>query len=374
MKTVMIIAGESSGELYGSLLAGALRDLWPEVRLLGMGGRRMQEAGVEMLAGISNAFGITELVSSLGRIRESFKRVSEALIRNPPDVLVLIDYPDFNFRLARIAKTRGLKVLYYVSPQVWAWRKGRVRTMKEIADRVAVILPFEEEIYRRAGVACEFVGHPVMEEIERYRSEIEGFRSQDHGGPVISLLPGSRPHEIKGLLPVYLDLVRLLKRGSRDYRFVMPLAPDVDAERFAAYINALRDEGVAVKDGAVACLALSDMAVIASGTATLQAALLGIPFVVVYKLSPITYLLGRLLLDIKHISLVNIISGKEVVHELIQNRADAAGIMTELKRIMYDDNYRTAMVSAFRDIEGVFSGLHPSRRVSEMIGEMAGWR
>lgn len=376
MKTVMIIAGESSGELYGSLLAGALRDLWPEVRLLGMGGRRMQEAGVEMLAGISSAFGLTELTSSLGRIRESFKRVSEALIRISPDVLVLIDYPDFNFRLARIAKTRGLKVLYYVSPQVWAWRKGRAMTMKEIADRVAVILPFEEEIYKRAGVACEFVGHPVMEEIERYRSEIEdsGCRLQDDRGPVISLLPGSRPHEIKGLLPVYLDLVRLFKRESQDYRFVMPLAPDVDAERFTAYINALRDEGVAVKDDAVACLASSDMAVIASGTATLQAALLGIPIVVVYKLSPITYLLGRMLLDIKHISLVNIISGKEVVHELIQNRANAADIMTELKRIMYDDNYRIAMVSAFREIERVFSGRHPSRRVSEMIGEMAGWR
>ncbi len=391
MKTVMIIAGESSGELYGSLLAGALRDLWPEVRLLGMGGRRMQEAGVEMLAGISSAFGLTELASSLGRIRESFKRVSEALVRISPDVLVLIDYPDFNFRLARIAKTRGLKVLYYVSPQVWAWRKGRAMTMKEIADRVAVILPFEEEIYKRAGVACEFVGHPVMEEIERYRSEIakgspkslrlfgvtvedSGCRLQDDRGPVISLLPGSRPHEIKGLLPVFLDLVRLFKKESQDYRFVMPLAPDVDAERFTTYINALRDEGVAVKDDAVACLASSDMAVIASGTATLQAALLGIPIVVVYKLSPITYLLGRLLLDIKHISLVNIISGKEVVHELIQNRANAADIMTELKRIMYDDNYRIAMVSAFREIERVFSGRHPSLRVSEMIGEMAGWR
>ncbi|GAB4408349.1 MAG: lipid-A-disaccharide synthase [Thermodesulfovibrionales bacterium] len=374
MKTVMIIAGESSGELYGSLLAKALKDLWPDVRLVGMGGKRMRDSGVEILSGISGAFGLTELASSIKRIRESFKKVSEALIKISPEVLVLIDYPDFNFRLARIAKRQGLKVLYYVSPQVWAWRKRRVRIMKEIADRVAVILPFEEEIYKKAGVTCEFVGHPAMEEIEQYELKMQDAKYKMQNTPAIALLPGSRLHELRGLLPVYLELVRLFRKESGYYQFILPLAPNIDTERFRAYINALKDEGVAiVKDGAIKCLASSEMAVIASGTATLQAALLGIPMVVVYKLSPITYLLGRLILDIKHISLVNIIAGRRVVSELIQNRANAGDIMSELKKIMYDGNYRMDMISSFREIKGIFSGMHPSTRVSEMIGEMAGW-
>lgn len=387
MKTVMIVAGESSGELYGSLLAKTLRSTWADVRLIGIGGERMREAGVELLSGISGSFGLTEALLSLKRIRESLNRASRALTEFSPDVVVLIDFPDFNFRLARVAKRHGYKVLYYVSPQVWAWRKGRVKTMGEIADRVAVILPFEEEIYRKAGIQCEFVGHPAMEEIEEYETinlnvqgssapadkvKIEG-KSQIKD-KVISLLPGSRPHEMKTLLPVFVDLVKIIKDELGDARFIMPLAPNVEPGRFGEYINPLEKSGVTVVKGkAINALASSDMAVIASGTATLQAALLGVPMVVVYRLSPLTYFLGKKILDVKYISLVNILSGEEVVPELIQHMATADNIMEQLRRILYDDSYRSRMMLSFGKIRKAFSHKRPSHRVAEMIGEMAGW-
>lgn len=376
MKTVMIVAGESSGEFYGSLLAKTLRKQWPGVRVTGIGGERMRDAGVEMLSGISSSFGVTEALKSLRKIRESFRIASKALVELSPDVLVLIDYPDFNFRLAKVAKRHGLKVLYYVSPQVWAWRRGRVKTMGEIADRVAVILPFEEDVYREAGIPCEFVGHPAMEEIEEYESKIQnsGIENQNSGGPVIALLPGSRPHELGTLLPVFADFVRLSQDQLPGFRFIVPVAPNIGLEKFGCPVALLKEMGVAfVKGETIKTLASADMAVIASGTATLQAALLGIPMVVVYKLSPITYFLGKTLLDVKYISLVNIIPGKQVVSELIQHSATARNIMQEARKILYDDKYRTAMINSFGAIRKMFSGRRPSLRVVEMIGGMAGW-
>lgn len=372
----MIVTGESSGELYGSLLAKTVRSGWPDVRIVGIGGERMREVGVEILSGISSSFGITELFSSFKKVRESFRRASRALTEISPDAVVLIDYPDFNFRLAKMAKKRGLRVLYYVSPQVWAWRKGRVKTMGEIADRVAVILPFEEKIYKAAGIACEFVGHPIMEEIESYESEIHDLKLQNHerGNPVIALLPGSRPHELRTLLPVFSGLVKMLKERFGPCEFIIPLAPNIELAKFRENLALLEREGVECRTGrATAVLASSDMAVVASGTASLQAALLGIPMVVVYKLHPLTYFIGKRVLNVTHISLVNIISGREVVPELIQHDANAGSIAKECERILHDDAYRTSMISSFGELKSLFSGKKPSLRVAEIVGEMAGW-
>jgi len=379
MKTVMIVAGESSGELYGSLLAHTLRAMWPEVRLVGMGGERMRDAGVELFSGISSSLGLTETLSSIKKLRESFTKASRILREIAPEIVVLIDYPDFNFRIAKIAKRHGVKVLYYVSPQVWAWRKGRVKTMGEIADRVAVILPFEEEIYKKAGIPCEFVGHPVMEEIDALEKtnaqEVEHLRpgSGIHT-PTVSLLPGSRPHELKTLFPVFTGFVERFTHKFPGVRFLVPLAQNVEVDQFKESISALEGKGVVFMRGdALKSLVSSDMAVIASGTATLQAALLGTPLVVVYRVSPLTYFIGKSVLDVTHISLVNIIAGKEVVPELIQHEATAKNIVAQSRKILYDDKYRESMISSFRKIRELFSGKQPSRRVAEMIGEMAGW-
>jgi lipid-A-disaccharide synthase len=384
----MIIAGESSGELYGSLLAKALKKKQPDIHLIGVGGKRMREAGVELVSGISDAFGLVEAVSAFRKIRVAFRKAVNALKESRPTVLVLIDYPDFNLKIAKIAKSFGVKILYYVSPQVWAWRKGRVKKIASLVDRMAVVLPFEEDLYRHAGLPCEFVGHPILEEIETVlgtdlrnqrdenRKSLKAALGFDADKPLLSLLPGSRPSELGRHLPLMREVVRKFKSDSRvrgkDYQFCMPLAPNTDEERYGAYLESIRREGVVVRKGeSVKVLGSSDLAVVASGTATLQTALLEVPMVVIYKLSPITYLLGKLIIKVKHISLVNLLAGRGVVAELIQKRANPEEIMKELGKILFDEKYREDMLRYFREIRGPFLGKRASEKVAEIVMEMA---
>ena len=402
----MIVAGESSGELYGALLARALKEMRPNLRVIGVGGERMKEAGVDLVSHISDAFGLIEAVSSFKKIKTAFHNSVRAIEQFRPEVLVLIDYPDFNLKLAKIAKSLGIRILYYVSPQVWAWRKGRVRKIAALVNRMAVILPFEEKIYKNAGLSCEFVGHPILEEIAAvFESEIGKMSSFDvppnrkvSGGagapgpelrtrfkevlgfdpdrPLLSVLPGSRPSELNRHLPLMIDVVRRIKadaeinQGKR-YQVCMPLAPNTDDQRYGSYLEILRREGVEVRKGeTVKILAASDLAVVTSGTATLQTAFLGVPMVVVYKLSPLTYHLGKRIIKVKYISLVNILSGREVVVELIQHRANPREIVGELKNIIFDTGRREEMLRAFEKIKERYSDKTASRRVAEIAIEM----
>ena len=404
----MIVTGESSGELYGSLLAKELKSKSPNVHIIGVGGERMKRAGVELISRISDAFGLVEVVSSYSKIKTAFSNTIKAIKEFTPDVLVLIDYPDFNIKVAKVAKSLGVKILYYVSPQVWAWRKGRVKKIAGIVDRIAVILPFEEKIYREAGVTCEFVGHPVLEEIEfvlqsavsnqqsaigdkletlyskpgieEMRAVLKTALGLRADKPLLSFLPGSRPHELNRLLPLMIDVVKQCKNdpeinSGKDYQLCIPLSPNTDERRYSFYLETLEQEGVVIKKGeSVRVLAASDMAVVASGTATLQAAFIEVPMVVVYKLSPVTYLLGKLIVDVKYISLVNILSGREAVLELLQKRAHPEEIIKELKKIMFDTAYREKMLNYYRLIKEPFSDKRASKRVAEMVMEMAGWK
>ena len=406
MNTVMIVAGESSGELYGSLLAKELKNKWPDVHIIGVGGERMNKAGVELISSISDAFGLVEVISAFSKIKASFDKAVEALKKFRPKVLILIDYPDFNLKIAKVAKPLGIKILYYVSPQVWAWRKGRVKKIANIVDRMAVILPFEESIYRNAGVTCEFVGHPILEEIESVLGSIVkptaipplpkgGFKGGytpnpelrayfkatlglDSDRPLLSLLPGSRPSELNRLLPLMIDVLRQFKgdpeiNSGKDYQFCIPLATNTDESRYGLYLKALGKEGVVIKKGeSVQVLAASDLAVIASGTATLQAAFLEVPMVVVYKLSPLTFQLGKRIVKVNHISLVNILSGKAVVKELLQEKANPEEVIKELKKIIFNMEYKENMISHLRKIKEPFLEKKPSQRVAEIVMEMAG--
>jgi lipid-A-disaccharide synthase len=389
MNTVMIIAGESSGELYGSLLAKALKRKWPNSRLIGVGGERMKEAEVDLVSGISDAFGIVEAVSAFRKIRVAFRKTISALKESRPDVLVLIDYPDFNLKVAQTAKSLGIKILYYVSPQVWAWRKGRVKKIAGLVDRMAVVLPFEENLYRYVGLPCEFVGHPILEEIETVlggdlrdrqdekRRSLKVALGFGADRLLLSLLPGSRPSELGRHLLLMREVVRKFRSDPRlkgkDYQFCMPLAPNTDEERYRVQMEAIRAEGVIIRKGeSVRVLGASDMAVVTSGTATFQAALLGVPMVVVYKLSPITYFLGKLVIKVKHISLVNLLAGRGVVAELIQKRANPEEILGELRKILFDEKYREDMLRYFREIKGPFLGKRASERVADIVMEMAG--
>jgi lipid-A-disaccharide synthase len=386
MASIMIISGESSGELYGALLANALKSKWPDVRIIGIGGQRMSEAGVELVSRISDAFGIIEAVASLRKLKTAFNNAVEALKKFRPDVLVLIDYPDFNLKVAKEAKALGIKVLYYVSPQVWAWRKGRVPKIASLVNRMAVLLPFEEKIYKDAGLKCDFVGHPILEEIQGVlakgnKAEFKTALGLDPDKPLLSLLPGSRPHELKKLLPLMIEVVRQFRndpeilKGNKEYQFCMPLAPNTDEQKYHIFIETLKKEGVAIKKGeSVKVLAASDMAVVASGTATLQTAFLEVPMVVVYKMSPLEFQIGKRIINVKHISLANILAGKEVVVELLQERANPEETIKELKKIIFDIEYRENMINLFKKIKEPFIGKKASQRVADIILEMVIWR
>jgi lipid-A-disaccharide synthase len=377
--SVMIVTGESSGELYGSLLAQSLRKRLPGLRITGIGGERMRAAGVELISGISGAFGLTEVISSLGTLRATFNRAVAALRADRPAVLVLIDYPDFNLKLAGEARKNNIRILYYVSPQVWAWRKKRVKKIAALVDRMAVILPFEEAIYRETGLAVEFVGHPVRDEIRAMaatgRNELRESLGLKGGQPLLSLLPGSRPNEISRLLPVVSAVVKEFGKEFRDFQFCVPFAPNTELDRYAAEVEELRRMGVAVNQGeSLRALAASDAAVVASGTASLQAVFLGVPIVVMYKLFPLTYWLGRMIIRVKYISLVNILSDREVVKELLQGRVTAANIVDELRKIVMNKSYRAEMLEACNEVSRMFSGKNASDRVAGIVMEMAGWR
>ncbi|MDA8214874.1 MAG: lipid-A-disaccharide synthase [Nitrospiraceae bacterium] len=401
LERVMIVSGESSGELYGALLAKALKARNPEISITGIGGDRMQTAGVNLISRISSSFGITEAIKTYSEIKKTFEKVVNALKSFNPQVLVLIDYPDFNMRVAKEAKKLGIKVLYYVSPQVWAWRKGRVKTIGRLIDKMAVILPFEGEIYKHDSIPCEFVGHPILDEIrevmEEVRSQESGVRGEeldshklkmkirkeiglDPDKPVMTLMPGSRAHEIKKLLPVMSDVVGGMKERYPDYQFVMPVAPNLDSNALSVISNELKKNthnALHITHHSIKALLSADIALIASGTSALQSALLGVPMVVIYKLSPLTYLIGRLIVKVRHISLVNILLDKSArddsglrVKELLQNEANKRNIIMEMSKIIDDSGYRDEMASQLKKVRALFVEKGASSRVAEIVREL----
>ena len=387
-KEVLILTGESSGELYGALLAKELLRRWPDLEIYGIGGERMEASGVRLLGRIGHAFGLIEAIGAIKNIRKNFSRVVEYLKKRRPQVVVLIDYPDFNIRVGEIAKRLGIKVLYYVSPQVWAWRKKRKYRIRDLADRIAVVLPFEEEIYRSIGADVEFVGHPVTEELEGIeglsRHEVREFLNIPEGSPVFTLLPGSRPSEVRRLLPLMEEVAEELTdfeiKGGVKPELLMPLAPNLslnlkDLNRFeklgVRVLPPFLNQWPTVTSSLIS-LKASDMAIAASGTVVFQAGLLGVPAIVVYRLSKLTYHIARLVVDVKYISIPNIILGREVFPELIQDKARLELVMDNIKRLMSEE-MREEVMGYLRRLREVFSNKRPSERVSTMIEEITGW-
>ncbi len=394
-KELLILSGESSGELYGALLAKEILRRWPDAEIWGIGGERMEESGVRILGRPGHAFGLIEAIGAIKNIRSNFNAVVSHIREKRPQLIVLIDYPDFNIRIGEIAKKQGIKVLYYVSPQVWAWRKKRRFKIRDISDYIALILPFEEGLYREIGARAEFVGHPVMEEIEEIETLLSQGSTAGHRKmakdligitgekPVISLLPGSRPSELKRLLPLLEETVKKLKEQDiGKAEFLLPVAPNLPGP-FKEEIQEMSGLGVRVlppfmesfsrASSSVLSLMASNLAIAASGTAVLQAGLLGIPTIVIYKLSNLTYLLGRLLVDVRYISIPNIILNKELFPELLQKRANSDNIIMYLKRFINDSEFNRSVKDELREMRELFSGKAPSKRVAEIAGELAGW-
>ncbi len=366
---MMIIAGEASGELYGAMLSKEVKKIWPDTHIFGIGGSRMKKEGVTLIAPISHVLGIAEVIKHVKEIRKNFKKAKEVLINQKPDILVLIDYPDFNIALAKKAKSAGIPVLYYVSPQVWAWRKGRVKKITSLVNKIAVLFPFEVDYYKKSGLPCEFVGHPIAEiiNIHQTKEELKDKLGLDPTKNLITLLPGSRPNEIMRHQTIMKEVAKKIHDEFPELQIVVPLVSGTNLT------EDLPDYMMVIYNRTTEAVACSEAAAVASGTATLQTSLLGIPMVVFYKVSPLTFHLVKLVAKVKFISLVNLLCGKEVVLELLQKDANPDKIFLELKRILNDLPYRKAMISNLKKIRDIMAEKRPSIRVAHIIGEIAGW-
>ena len=353
------MAGEASGDMHGANLVRAMLARNPDLRFCGMGSAELQRAGVELLYDAAKlaVVGAIEVLSHLGDILRARRTLVERMQHHRPSLLILIDYPDFNLLLAKKAKKLGIPIFYYISPQVWAWRSGRVHSIKRLTDRVAVILPFEQAFYARHGMQVDFVGHPLMDSVKPGLSPIE-FRALHGIEPtrkLVGLLPGSRRKEIAALLPDFLAAAELLtKDQALDYTFLIPQAPTItrsllEEHGLAAWNNRL-DYRVITEDR-YAMMAACDAAVAASGTVILELAILGIPTVATYRISRHTYWMGKLLIrNVRFFSLVNLIGERLIIPELLQDAANPEQIAKELHKMLEDERARELILAGLLEV------------------------
>ncbi|MDD5205044.1 MAG: lipid-A-disaccharide synthase [Desulfobacterales bacterium] len=367
------MAGEASGDLHGANLVRAIRDLAPHTRFFGIGGKRMEDAGVTILFPSSDlaVVGFTEVFSRLRVIRKAYLKLKSILRSENPDLLIVIDYPDFNLLLAGAAKKFHVPVLYYISPQVWAWRPGRVKKIADRADRVAVILPFEQQFYRRRGVAVEYVGHPLMDIVpdRLCKEEILGSLGLSGKGPIIGLLPGSRREEVIRLLPVMISAVEALSDNHPGLACLLPLAPTITPDLVHPVISGF-SLPIRIQDDMYSVLAASDLVLVASGTATLEAAIMQVPMVVVYRVSPLTFWLGKLVVKVPFISLVNLIAGERIVPELIQGEVTPSRVAEEAETILESGPGRESMVNRLGKLKESLGGRSASEKTARIAVEM----
>ena len=367
---ILIITGEASGDLHGANLAAALKAKAPELSILGVGGPRMQAAGVELVQSLGhlNVIGIAgpSAVRALARRVLAIRRI---LRRDPLDLVVLIDNPGLNFHFARVAKRAGHRVVYYIAPQLWAWRPRRMRWVQRRVDYVVVILPFEVELYRRAGVPCAFVGHPLLDEVAPSydRDRLRAAYGLPREACVIGLLPGSRAGEVRALLPVMLEAARLLQGQGRSLKVILAVAETVDPDEIKRLCEGSGLDVRLVARDPNGVMAAADVLFIASGTATLQAAIIGTPMVIVYKLPWLTYLLARLLVRVHSIGLANLVAGRPFIPELIQHQATPARLAEEARRILDDASYRERMRTEMTRVKSLLGPPGASERAAAMV-------
>jgi lipid-A-disaccharide synthase len=355
-KTIMLLAGEASGDKRAAELVEALKRLSPETRFsfFGSGGDQMRREGVEVLADIRDTaiIGPVEIVRALGKLRLIYSKLLQAARERRPDLVILVDWPEFNLRIVKDLKRLGLTTIYYISPQLWAWRRYRVRIVRRYVDKMIVILPFEVEFYRQQGIAVEFVGHPLVDSVRATLDRTAFCRK--HGlasdPPIVSLLPGSRRTEVVHILPV---LVEAASRVSQrlNVQFVIPLAPTISLELARSIIERARSVPVRVIQGdTYNALAHSELAVVTSGTATLEAALLGTPLIVVYRARAVNYWLIRPLIHLDTFGMVNLIAGERVAPELIQRDFTPEKLSAAMLELLSDESKRTAMKEKLSEV------------------------
>jgi len=350
VKRVLISAGEASGEMYGAGLIEALRRRLPQLEAFGVGGEAMRRAGCDTVVDARqlSVVGITEILPKVPKIYGLFRKLLAEAERRKPDAAVIIDSPAFNFRVARAMHARGIPVIYYVCPQLWAWRESRIRLMRRWVKRALVIFPFEEKWYRERGVEAEYVGHPLADAPPpaMTRARFAAEHKLDPDRHWIALLPGSRRKEVRMNLPAMLESAARLEP---EFEFVLPVASTLDPEWMEGMVDDNRRK-VTLVDDARAALTFSRAAIVASGTATVEAALSGVPFVVVYRVAPLTWAMGRPLLRVPHVAMANLIAGREVVPELIQSAFTPENVAARLGEVLQEGAAREKMLQGLAEV------------------------
>ncbi|MFC1533053.1 lipid-A-disaccharide synthase [Thermodesulfobacteriota bacterium] len=375
-KHILIIAGEASGDLHGANLVHAMKDLNSGITIRGIGGKKMEEAGVDILTSSSDmaVVGLTEVFSRLNSIIRARLKLGSLLKNSSPDLLILIDYPDFNINLARTAKRYGVPVLYYISPQVWAWRRGRIKKIARLVDRMAVILPFEKEFYFKTGTAIdvEYVGHPLLDAIphDLDKDKIKRELGLQNANPILGLLPGSRNEEVKNLLPQMIEAAEILSSRYHNLKCILPIAPTIPPERVQSAINQSSLNIIASPKDIYSTLSVCDIALVASGTATLETSIMEVPMVIAYRVSPISSWIGKMVIKVPYVGLVNLIAGEEVVPELIQDKVTPQRLADRALDILENESRKTEMINKLRIVNARLGSGGASKRTARIAMQM----
>ena len=372
--SVMFSAGESSGDQHAANMFLELKKHQPDIKGFGMGGAKMALAGIDIRydSGSIGVIGVVEVLKHYGEIRRALKLIQQLVSTERPDLLVCVDYKEFNLKLARFAKQCGVKVLFYVSPQVWAWRPGRVKTYGKAIDMMAVIFPFETTYYDAENVPVRYVGHPSVDKVHPQRSRLEDMAifNLDESNPVIGLLPGSRANEINRLLPIMLAAAEILQARIPGIQFMLPQADSISDELLESYMRQSLVKITVIKNQPYDVIQCCDVVMTTSGTATIEIALLNVPMVITYKLAALTYWLGRWLVNTPFIGLPNIILGKGFIKELIQYEATSENLAEEIERILTDKFYADQMRDNLNQVKQQLGHGGGSKNMAELALEI----
>ena len=370
---ILIVAGEASGDLLGAHLAKVIKKNNPHITLLGMGGNQMKSAGVDLIINADKlaVVGLFEVVKHLGDIRSAMRVLKNLFKQRPPDLVIFIDYPGFNLHMAKHAKRAGIKVLYYVSPQIWAWRYGRIKKIKKYIDKMAVLFSFEEKLYQKENMPVSFVGHPIVDIAKPTlnRDAVYQGYQLDPEKPIVALFPGSRHNEITRLMPTIMDSVRLIQQRFPETQFILPLAPSLSIDDIRGYLT---PEIKVIENNTYNILQVCRAAIVASGTATLEIALSKVPMVIIYKVSPLSYWLGTRLVTVPFVGLCNLVAEERVAIELIQDDMTNTTIAHEIIQLIENPDHHQSVVNRLNQVNLKLGGGGGSERVAQVALEMLG--
>ncbi|TQV75410.1 lipid-A-disaccharide synthase [Aliikangiella marina] len=374
-QSVLISAGEASGDLHAANLVRELKKINSDLNITAMGGDNLREAGADVIIDCAElaVVGLVEVLINYRKIKKALDHLADIVRTQKPDLLILVDYQEFNMKLAQVAKESGVKVLFYIGPQVWAWRPKRVHKIRERVDMMAVLFPFEVAFYENANVPVKFVGNPLVDEVYPTKDKPELLREYQLSSDkkTIGLFPGSRRSEIKKVLPIQLKTAKYLTEQRNDLQFVLGVASTLD-------INELKSQCVGyealniqfIQDRPYNIMSTCDAIITASGTATLEIGLMGIPFTITYRISPISYAIFKRMISVENVGLVNIVAEKRIINEFIQDKAQPKQIGQEIMRILDDEAYRNDMINQLSEVRAKLGAEGGSKNVASLAANM----